>query len=60
VSQQPDRRQAREAVAAYHEATLTELLAHVAEAIDQFRSGETGAFDVDEVLFQYSRDAKEF
>ena len=46
-------------VAAYHAAKLAELLAHVAEAIDRFRSGELEAFDVDEVLFQYSRAAKE-
>lgn len=59
MSQKSDRRQAREAVAAYHEAKLAELLAHVAEAIDRFRSDELEAFDVDEVLFQYSRAAKE-
>ena len=59
MSQKSDRRQAREAVAAYHEAELAELIAHVAEAIDQFRGGELEAVDVDEVLFQYSRAAKE-
>ena len=59
MSQKSDRRQAREAVAAYHEAELAELVAQVAEAIDRFRSGELRAFDVDEVLFQYSRAAKE-
>jgi hypothetical protein len=58
VSQKSDRQQAREAVAAYHEAELAELVAHVAEAIDRFRSGELRAFDVDEVLSQYSRAAK--
>ena len=36
----PERRQAREAVAGYHEAKLGELVAHVAEAIDRFRGGE--------------------
>ena len=59
MSQKSDRQHAREAVAAYHEAELAELVAHVAEAIDRFRSGELKAFDVDEVLFQYSRAAKE-
>ena len=59
MSQKSDRRQAREAVAGYHEAKLAELVAHVAEAIDRFRGGELDAFDVDEVLFQYSRAAKE-
>jgi hypothetical protein len=46
-------------VAAYHEAMLAELVAHVAEAIDRFRAGELDAFTVDRVLFQYSRAAKE-
>jgi hypothetical protein len=53
------RHAAREAVAAYHEARLTELLAQVGAAIDGFRAGELDAFDVDQVLFQYSRSAKE-
>ena len=51
--------QAREAVAGYHQAKLAELVAHVAEATDRFRNGELDAFGVDEVLFQYSRAAKE-
>ena len=38
---------------------VAELVAHVAEAIDQFRSGELNASDVDGILFQYSRAAKE-
>ncbi|RYB96026.1 hypothetical protein EUA06_00005 [Nocardioides glacieisoli] len=59
MSQKSDRQQAREAVAAYHEAELAELVAHVAEAIDRFRSDELKVFGVDEVLFQYSRAAKE-
>ena len=59
MSQKSDRRQAREAVAAYHEAKLAELVSHVAEAIDRFRGGKLEAVDVDEVLFQYSTAAKE-
>ena len=47
------------ALAAYHDAELADFVAHLAEAIDRFRSGELKAFDVDEVLFQYSRAAKE-
>ena len=54
-----ERQAAREAVAAYHEAKLSELVAHVAGAIDRFGEGELDAFDVDHVLFQYSRAAKE-
>jgi hypothetical protein len=42
-----------------HEARLGELVAHVAEATAAFRSGKLNAFDVDDVLFQYSRAAKE-
>lgn len=49
----------REDVAAYHEAQLAGLVARVGEAIDRFRGGELDAFDVDQVLFQYSRAAKE-
>ena len=59
MSGKPERRQARETVAAYHESMLSELVAHVAEAIDRFRDGELDAFEVDHVLFQYSRAAKE-
>lgn len=54
-----DRRAAREAVAAYHEAELTKLVARVGEAMDAFRSGQLDVFEVDRVLFQYSRAAKE-
>ena len=38
---------------------LAELIALVAEATDGFRTGELDAFEVDQVLFQYSRAAKE-
>ena len=46
-------------VADYHRAELGSLLARVAEAVDRYREGELDAFDVDQVLFQYSRAAKE-
>lgn len=46
-------------MAAYHEAELAVLVQHVGTAIDRFRDGEFDAFDVDHVLFQYSRAAKE-
>jgi hypothetical protein len=46
-------------VAEYHQAELQSLLARVAEAVDRYRGGELDAFDVDQVLFQYSRAAKE-
>lgn len=59
VSTKSERRAAREAVAAYHEARLGELVERVGEAVDRFRAGELDAFDADEVIFQYSRAAKE-
>ncbi len=46
-------------MAAYHEAQLAELVAHVAGEIDRFRIGDLDPFDMDRVLFQYSRAAKE-
>ena len=54
-----ERRAARSVVATYHEAQLAVLVAHVGEAVDRFRAGELDAFGVDEVLYQYSRAAKE-
>ena len=54
-----ERQEAREVVAACHEAALGELVAHVAAAIDGFRNGDLDAFEVDRALFQYSRGAKE-
>ena len=46
-------------IAQYHQAQLEELLAHVGDAIDRYRSGELDVFDVDGLVFQYSRAAKE-
>jgi hypothetical protein len=54
-----DRQAAREAVATYHETQLAALVERVGSAIDRFRGGELDAFVVDQVLFQYSRAAKE-
>ena len=59
MSGQSERQEARAAVAAYHEARLSELVTHVAGAFDRFREGELDAFGVDNVLFQYSRAARE-
>lgn len=53
-----ERRAAREAVAAYHEARLAELVEHVGDAVDRFHAGDLDAFEVDDVIFQYSRAAK--
>jgi hypothetical protein len=46
-------------VADYHESQLAGLVERVGAAIDRFRNGELDAFGVDQVLFQYSRAAKE-
>jgi hypothetical protein len=59
VSDKAERRAARSVVAGYHEAELGKLVARVGDAVDRYRSGEVDAFDVDRVLFQYSRAAKE-
>ena len=59
MSSKAERRAAREAVAAYHEAELVKLVERLGEAIDGFRSGQLDALEVDQVLFQYSRAAKE-
>ena len=59
MSAKSDRRAAREIVAAYHEEQLAELVQRVKLAIERFQAGETDAFEVDEVIFQYSRAAKE-
>lgn len=44
---------------AYHEAHLSALLQQVCEAMDSFRAGAADAFEVDRVVFQYSRSAQE-
>lgn len=59
MSTKSERRAAREAVAAYHEAQLAALLQRVGEAADSFRAGELDAFETDQIVFQYSRAAKE-
>ena len=59
MSTKSERQAAREAVAAYHEARLAELIRHVGEAVDRFRAGELDAFETDQIVFQYSRAAKE-
>jgi len=38
---------------------LCELVDHVGDAIDRYRAGDLDAFEIDRVLFQYSRAAKE-
>lgn len=59
MSSKSERRAAREAVAAYHQVRLAELVQRVGDAVDRFRTGELDAFETDQVIFQYSRAAKE-
>lgn len=59
MSARSERQHAREAVAAYHGVALAQLVAHVGDAVDRFRNGELDPFEVDHILFQYSRAAKE-
>ncbi len=59
MSDKSQRRAARSVVADYHQTQLGVLVAHVAEAVDGYRAGDLDAFGVDQVLFQYSRAAKE-
>jgi hypothetical protein len=46
-------------VADYDHAQMEALVAPVGEAVDRHHVGELDAFDVDHVLVQYSRAAKE-
>ena len=59
MSTKAERQAAREKVAAYHEEQLGRLVQRLAEAIDLHRAAELDAFGVDEIVFQYSRAAKE-
>ena len=59
MSNQSEREAARQVVAAYHAARLAELVQRVGDAIDRFRAGDLDAFEADQVIFQYSRAAKE-
>ena len=59
MSTKSDRRAAREVVAGYHEEQLGGLVHHIKSAVERFDAGELDAFEVDEVVFQYSRAAKE-
>lgn len=58
MSGRPEREVARQQVAAYHEARLTELVQRVGDAVDRLRDGTIDAFEADQVLFHYSRSAK--
>ena len=54
-----ERRAVRELVSGYHETQLASLLEHVTAAIDAHRAGTLDVHDVDEVIHQYHRAARE-
>lgn len=52
-------REVREAVAAYHQAALSDLAQHVVDATDEFRAGTLHVTDFDRVIHQYHRASQE-
>ena len=54
-----ERQAARQTIASYHQEQLEQLLTHVRDALDNYRAGQLDPYEVDRVLFQYSRAAKE-
>jgi hypothetical protein len=50
-----ERRAARAAVGAYHEAELARLLEHVREGLARFDTGEIDAFELDDLIHRYTR-----
>jgi hypothetical protein len=53
------RRAARERVGRYHEAQLQKLLEHVRDGVSGYEGGELDAFELDGILHQYTRAARE-
>jgi hypothetical protein len=50
-----ERRAARAAVGAYHEAELARLIDHVREGLARYDAGEIDAFELDELIHHYKR-----
>ena len=50
-----ERRAARAAVGAYHEAELARLIDHVREGLERYDAGEIDAFELDELIDHYKR-----
>ena len=50
MSMKLERQAAREAVAAYHEARMAELIGHVCEAVARCRAGEVAAYETDQIV----------
>jgi hypothetical protein len=54
-SSKAERRAARAAVGAYHEAELARLIDHVREGLERYDAGEIDAFELDELIHHYKR-----
>jgi hypothetical protein len=50
-----ERRAARAAVGAYHEAELARLIEHVREGLERYDAGEIDAFELDDLIHHYKR-----
>jgi hypothetical protein len=59
MGEKASHRQAREAVAAYHLAALSELAQHVVDAANKFRAGTLDVTAFDRVIHQYHRASQE-
>jgi hypothetical protein len=53
------RRAARDRVAGYHQEQLGRLLEHVREGFARYDAAELDAFELDDVIHQYTRSARE-
>jgi hypothetical protein len=54
-SSKAERRAARAAVGAYHEAELARLIDHVREGLQRYDAGELDGFELDELIHHYKR-----
>jgi hypothetical protein len=54
-SSKAERRAARAAVGAYHEAELRRLIEHVRDGIARYDAGEIDAFELDDLIHHYKR-----
>ncbi len=46
-------------MAAYHEARLADLIEHVADELERYRTGDVDGYAVDETIHHYHRAAQE-
>lgn len=59
MGEKASHRQAREAVAAYHQGALSDLAQHVVDAADEFQAGTLDVTAFDRVIHQYHRATQE-